>query len=61
MKRAMNKLRIAIGLLMFEGNSQSPVLTTLDDFSNIMLAEGNDVIDIAKGTRKGRVLKYPGL
>ena len=51
MKRAMNKLRIAIGLLMFEGNSQSPVLTTLDDFSNIMLAEGNDVIDIAKGTR----------
>jgi len=43
--------RIAVGLFQFEGNSQSPVITTLEDFQNIMLAQGEDVLDVVQGTQ----------
>lgn len=51
MKLADRSWRIAVGMLQFEGNSQSPVSTTIDDFQNIMLAEGEDVLNIVQGTQ----------
>ena len=41
------KLRIAIGALLFEGNTLSPVRTTLDDVRNKYLARGREVLELA--------------
>jgi microcystin degradation protein MlrC len=41
------KLRIAVGAMLFEGNTLSPVRTTLDDFRNKYLARGREVLDLA--------------
>ena len=43
--------RIGIGMILFEGNSQSPVVTNLDDFRNIMLAQGQEVFNVIRGTQ----------
>lgn len=40
-------LRIAIGAMLFEGNTLSPVRTTLDDFRNKYLTRGREILDLA--------------
>ncbi len=51
MKFGKRPLRIAVGMLLFEGNSQSPVVTTIDDFKQIMLAKGPSVLEVVHGTQ----------
>jgi microcystin degradation protein MlrC len=42
------QMRIAIGALLFEGNSLSPGRATLDDFANKYLCRGQEVLGLAE-------------